>query len=199
MSTAFGPAKAGHYAYLNRAAEITPGRVVPLISMLLIVLTSIAGCSGSSTSPSARSKVTSSVGGGEFTLTTPVGMPMNGGCISINSISSPSLDWVFQMNPDHPTTIVVDATAFHDAASGCATSHLDTVPRPLVLMGPHMTYAPGETGTTTFSFMTERCKDGGRYGISVWALREESSETDADRVSSFTVVDCGFPSPPGIE
>jgi hypothetical protein len=42
-------------------------------------------------------------------------------------------------------------------------------------------------------------KDGGRYGIYVWALREESSETDADRMSTFTVVDCGFPSPPGIE
>jgi hypothetical protein len=102
--------------------------------------------------------------------------------------------------PGHASTIEVDATSFHDAAPGCATSHLDTVPRPLVVTGPHVTYAPGETGTTTFSFeVADRCKDGSRYGIYVWALREESSETDADRMSTFTVVDCGFPSPPGIE
>jgi hypothetical protein len=168
--------------------------------MSLIALIVVAGCSGSNTSPSAHARVTASVGGGDFTLTTPTGVPMNGACIPVSAITGPSLDWVFQMNPGHTTTVVVDGTEFHDAANGCDINHLDTVPRPLVIStGSHLAYAPGELGTTTFSFMIDRCKDGGRYGISVWALREESSEADADRVSSLTVVDCGFPSPPGIE
>lgn len=101
--------------------------------------------------------------------------------------------------PGHTATVVIDATSFHDPAAGCSPNNLSTItPRPLVVSGPHLTYAPGETGTTTFSFMTERCKDGGRYGISIWALTEEASETNADRMSSLTIVDCGFPSPPGI-
>ena len=187
--------------YLNRAAGITEGRVMPMLAMLLIVLISVAGCSGSSTGPSgAHSKLTASVGGGEFTFTSPTGVPTNGGCIASSSISTATLDWAIQAMPGHPTTIGMDATSFHDAASGCNPNHLDTVPRPLVVTGPHLTYAPGETGTTTFSFeLADRCKDGGRYGIAVWALREESSESDADRISTFTVLDCGFPSPPGIE
>jgi hypothetical protein len=174
---------------------------VNTVSMLMIALISVAGCSGSNTSPSgARSKITTSIGAGEITFSSPVGAPVDGGCMSVNSISTPTLDWVIQAMPGHTSTIEVDATSFHDAAPGCATSHLDTVPRPLVVTGPHVTYAPGETGTTTFSFeVADRCKDGGRYGIYVWALRQESSETDADRISTFTVVDCGFPSPPGIE
>ena len=190
-------------ADLKRAADITRRRVVRLCPILLIGLVSAAGCSGSSTSPSAAAagatSPAASVGRGQFALTTPMGVATNGACISMNSIASPSLDWSFQVMPGHTATVVIDATSFHDPAAGCNPNNLSTTtPRPLVVSGPHLTYAPGETGTTTFSFMAERCKDGGRYGISIWALTEEASETDADRMSSLTVVDCGFPSPSGI-
>ena len=39
--------------YFNRVAQITPGRVVRLFPILLIVLVAVAGCSGSNTSPSS--------------------------------------------------------------------------------------------------------------------------------------------------
>jgi hypothetical protein len=100
--------------------------------------------------------------------------------------------------PGHPTTISIGDISFHEPASGCDTSDLDAVPRPLGITGPHLTYVPGETGTTTLSFAADRCKDGGHFGISVWALREVASEGSGDRVSTLTVVDCGFPSPPGV-
>jgi hypothetical protein len=132
-------------------------------------------------------------------LTPPAGVPTDGGCIPVSAITGPTLDWVIQVMPGHATTVVTDATSFHEPAQGCDTTDLDAVPRPLGMTGPHLTYAPGEAGTTTFSFLADRCKDGGHFGIAVFALREVPSEGPTDRISTLTVVDCGFPTPPGVQ
>jgi hypothetical protein len=137
-------------------------------------------------------------GSGTFTFTPPAGIPLNGGCISISAITSPTLDWLIQAMPGHTNTIGTGSVFVHEPTPGCDTTDLDAVARPLFLTGPKETYAPGETGTTTLTWPTDRCKDGGHFGISVWALDEAPSESGGDRVSTLTVVDCGFQSPAGI-
>jgi hypothetical protein len=186
---------------VNRVPEGFRRTIASLVPLVVALIT-VAGCS-SSTAPSinrfANSKDAITSAAGEFTMTTPAGVPINGGCIPVSAITGPTLDWVIQVMPGHATTVVMDATSFHEPAPGCDTTDLDAVPRPLGVTGPHLTYAPGETGTTTFSFMADRCKDGGHFGISVWALREVPSEGASDRISTLTVVDCGFPTPPGVQ
>jgi hypothetical protein len=187
--------------YVNRVPEGLR-RTFGGFAGLLVALILVAGCSSStvpSINRSTNSKDAFPSAAGEFSLTSPTGVPTNGGCIPVSAITGPTLDWVFQVIPGHATTVVVDATSFHEPAQGCDTTDLDAVPRPLDMTGPHLTYAPGEAGTTTFSFEADRCKDGGHFGIAVWGLREESSEGPADRISTLTVVDCGFPSPPGVQ
>jgi hypothetical protein len=137
-------------------------------------------------------------GSGGFTFTPPAGIPLDGGCISISAITSPTLDWVIQPTPGHGNTIGMGSVFFHEPTPGCDTTDLDAVARPLFLTGPKDTYAPGETGTSTLTWPTDRCKDGGHFGISVWALDEAPSEGASNRVSTLTVVDCGFPTPAGI-
>ena len=154
----------------------------------------LTGSSGDTTSPMGMV----AVGSGAFTFTPPAGIPLNGGCISINAITSPTLDWVIQPTPGHVNTVGMGSVFFHEPTPGCDTTDLDAVARPLFLTGPKDTYAPGETGTSTLTWPTDRCKDGGHFGISVWVLDEAPSEDASNRVSTMTVVDCGFPTPAGI-
>ena len=191
-----------------------PSRIFRRHALGLALLALVAGCSRSTTSPNdatsggssglAASKASPTLGAlpggnGEFTLTPPAGMPVDGSCISINAIPPGNVDWVIQALPNHPNTIGMSGVFFHEPTPGCDTTDLDAVARPLFLIGPKVTYAPGETGTSTLRWTTDRRKDGGHFGISVWALREVPSEGDGDRVSTLTVVDCGFPTPPGVQ
>jgi hypothetical protein len=203
---------------VSKSTQRRSYRVLWLVVPLAVALISAEACSDnkSPTAPStvvsaqsatvdggpAGSGVTSPVtsppsGQGELTFTPPAGVPTDGGCISVNAITTPTLDWVVQAMPDHANTIQMGGTFIHEPTAGCDTTNHDDLARPVALTGPHLTYAPGETGASTLSWSTDRCKDGGHFEIEVWALREVPSETESDRLSSVTTVDCGFPTPAG--
>lgn len=137
---------------------------------------------------------------GEWTLVVPEGIPQTG-CITaaeLDAMDLPTVDgvkalqWQIVAADGHENPIFIAAQFFHKEEPGCDPVDQQN-PRDLDIDG-HSNFVAGETGTTTLGWLTDRCRDGGRYEIDVMAEQVVDDEGDSARQFSQLIVDCGSPS-----
>jgi hypothetical protein len=103
----------------------------------------------------------------------------------------PALQWEVIATPGHPHGIRIVALQFHKETASCEGVDQQQ-PRMLGVTG-HIPFVPLETGTTTLTFLTDRCRDGGRYEIDVQMAADFNDENPAiDRQGAQLIVNCEF-------